>query len=184
MNRRIKRNYKKTLITVGIITICAGFVHFFITANQNTNTTSYPSFSLTTISSQFNPTKIGIISEKDPITIYAEVQGAIKTIFANTGDIVKGGKPIIQIEDPLRIYENQLEREQNNIQDLQTLYKKTQQTQQERLQHIQETINILQQQFNQEEAKLHALLRNERQDILETDLPLPEESVYEDVAIQ
>ncbi len=164
MSRRIKRNYKKTLITVGVITICVSFVHFFITANQNTNTTPYQPFSLTTLSNQFNPIKIGIISEKDPIMICAEVQGEIKNIFANTGDIVKGGKPIIQIEDPLRIYENQLEREQNNVQDLQTLYEKTQQTQQEKLQHIQETINLFQQQFNQEEAKLHSLLRNELDD--------------------
>ena len=114
--------------------------------------------SIQELSSTFSTTKLGTIKEPNETLILSEVNGIIQTIKAHVGENVKGGQPIIQIQDNLNTHAWALELAKNTQESIQELYDKTQSDFSQQLQKAESLIADLQHQLQQTEQDLQTIL--------------------------
>lgn len=140
-------------------------IRVFSTASNEQKSDVWETESLQNLSADFSTSKIGIIKDDPEITVYAEVNGKIKSIAFETGEEVKWGQPIITISDEGELYKTQLELSQSELQNTQELYEKLQENYSKQYLELTQEKDTLQQQLKiLEQGLANDFLNNQKEE--------------------
>jgi len=154
-------NQRKTPIftLIGLLAIWTFFsVRIFSAASSQRPSHLRETSSIQELSANFTPTKIGAIKGPSEILVLSDVYGMVQTIKVQEGDQVRGGQPILQIQDNLDSYTTSLESAKHNQESIQELYEKTKTHFQQQLQKADALVTDLQHQLLEIEQDLHTIL--------------------------